>query len=375
MIKKLMDSFLELFSPFYFGPQTLEFISEKSRDFLKNLEELPQNIQEIEILKYENEIFMNNFPYFLEESKVLDYINTLSLFEKLKISGFLIKRNIKIENFVQWIQDFQKGQINENQWIKIYLEEKTGKNIFYKLKFLKALKDSLVLIEEWKKIEEKIKKGEIVSYAPLRIKIKNFLKDLLELKESSLFLFHFFYLKNEKLIPFIILIFNLIEPLELQIEEMEDVIFSSFFYDIEEGKKWVPLMQAKNFSSAGFLSFLSSRNHPNLLFTLFYGAFKIIEILFSKPGYVHPREALNKFYEMEEIPEEIKNYVLSLLDFIPPSSFALTEECEPCLVISKKEIAVFSENKFILKEKKAEKAVPPESFPFNPIYIILNLNI
>lgn len=374
-MKKTFESFLNLFSPFYYGAQTLDFIKENSKKFLSSIEEeSPQKFDTIEIFQHNGKIFLNSQPFQKNENNFKKYFQTILLFEKMNFKGISLKKSIKEENLIYWLQDFQKGEAKSTPWVKIFSIGEENYQLSLKFNFLEALENSCSLTLRKKNIEENINRGGIVSYIPLREEIQKFHKSLSNLKESSLCLIPFFLKEKEKFLPFLILLNVLLQPLKFSDEIIEDILFSSFFYDTENKKKWVSLIQSKNFSNGGFLSFLSSCNHPNLLFTIFYCANKFIDFLFPKTIVSHPSEAIKKLIELSEISEEVKDYIVSILGKIPPSSPAITEECEPCLVISKNQIAVYSENKFILREGKPEKPVPYEQFPFNPLYIILNLS-
>ncbi len=373
-MEKIFESFLNLFNNFYLGSQTLDFIKEKGNSFIKSFEEIPAKQETIEIYLHNNEFYLNLNPFSLTEKNLKEYLNCLLLFEKRGIKGLIIKKTIKEENLIFWLQDFQKGELKPAPWIKIIYKSENNVATNLKFNFLKALKDSSFLILSKKGIEENIKTGGIISYAPLREEIQRFYKDLYSLKERALCLIPFFLKDDEKFLAFLIAVSSFLFPLKISNEEMEDLLFSSLFYDLQDKKNWVPIMQSKNFSNGGFLSFLSSCNHPNIIFTIFYCGWKYIEFLFEEKNIIHPSEALKKLYNLSEISQELKDYIISTLGKIPPSSPALTEECEPCLVISKNEIAVYQENKFILKQGKAEKPVPLNQFPFNPLYIILNLS-
>lgn len=375
-MKKTFESFLNLFSPFYYGAQTLDFIKENSKRLLDSIEEEFQpKFDNIEIFRHNEKIFINSIPFQMNENNFGKYFQTILLFEKMNFKGISLKRSIKEENFIYWLQDFQKGEAKSTPWIKIFTNAEENYQLNLKFNFLEALVNSCFLILAKNNIEEKVNKGEIVSYIPLREEIQKLHKSLANLKESSLCLIPFFLKEKERFLPFLILLNVLLQPLKFSDEIIEDILFSSFFYDTEDNKKWGALIKSKNFSNGGFLSFLSSCNHPNLLFTIFYGINKFIEFLFSEKRMSLPSEAIKKLLELSEISEEIKDYFISILGKIPPSSPALTEECEPCLVITKNQIAVYSENKFVLREGKPEKAVPYDQFPFNPLYIILNLDI
>jgi len=372
-VEKIFESFIELFHPFYYGAQTLDFIKERSKNFINSLEGFPQKKEAIEIYLHNKEFYLDLENFYLNSKNFKKYLECLFLFEKLKIIGLIIKRTIKEENLIFWLQDFQKEEIKSNPWIKVVKLNEKSPALDLKFKFLKALKDGSFLISRKKLIEENIKKGGIISYSSLREEIQKFYNDLCLLEERALCLLPFFSKEDERFLPFLILINILLKPLKLSDEEMEELLFSSLFYTQEEEKKWVPIIQSKNFSNAGLLSFLSSCNHPSLLFTIFYFGLKYIEFLFEEKNIPNPSEIINRLYNLPEISDEIKDYAISVLGRIPPSSPALTEDCEPCLVISKSEIAVYQENKFILKEGKAEKPVPLFQFPFNPFYILLNL--
>lgn len=375
-MKKTFESFLNLFYPFYYGAQTLDFIKENSEKFLNSIEEeFPQKFDSIEIFIHNEKIFLNSKPFQINENNYKKYFQTILLFEKMNFKGIELKRSTKEENLINWLQDFQKKEAKSTPWIKIFIRGEENYQLNLKFNFLEALENLCSLILAKNNIEEKINKGEIVSYIPLREEVQKLHKSLSNLKESSLCLIPFFLEEKERFLPFLILLNVLLQPLNFSDEIIEDILFSSFFYDTEDNKKWGHLIKSKNFSNGGFLSFLASCNHPNLLFTIFYGVNKFIEFLFSEKRMNLPSEAIKKLLELPEISEEIKDYFISMLGKIPPSSPAITQECEPCLVISKNEIAVYAENKFFLREGIPEKPVPYEQFPFNPLYIILNLDI
>ncbi len=374
-MEKSINSFLEFFHPFYLGPQTLDFLKEGSKNFLKALEDLPPKIENLEIFFDNFEIYFNFNPYYFDENSLEKFLQTYLFFQKLNIFGVSFKRNIKEENLIFWIQDFQKGKIYSNQWIKLFFFKEKNECFNLKFNILKALKEISLLISIKGKMEEKFRKGEIVSFIPLREKIQDLLKPISFLKETSLCLLPFLSKREEKEIALLIFLFVLLEPLNFSKEILEDILFSSLFYDLEEKKKWVPIIQSKNFSNGGFLSFLSACNHPSFLFSLFYLSHSYIKEYFSKKVPPHPAEILNKICNLEEISEELKNYFIKVLSLFPPSSPALTSDCEPCLVISKKYIALYFENKFLLKEGKGESYVPYEQFPFNPLYILLNMQM
>lgn len=375
-MKKTFESLLDLFYPFYSGAQTLDFIKEYSKKLLNSIEEeFPPKFDNIEIFLHNEKIFLNSIPFQMNENNFRKYFQTILLFEKMNFKGISFKRSIKEENLIYWLQDFQKEEAKSTPWIKIFTKRKENYQLNLKFNFLEALINSCFLILAKNKMEEKINKGEIVSYIPLREEIQKLQKSLANLKESSLCLIPFFLKEKERFLPFLILLNVLLQPLKFSDETIEDILFSSFFYDTEDNKKWSVLIKSKNFSNGGFLSFLSSCNHPNLLFTIFYSINKFIEFLFSEKRMSLPSEAIKKLLELPEISEEVKDYIVSILGKIPPSSPAITEECEPCLVISRNEIAVYSENKFFLRKGTPEKPVPYEQFPFNPLYIILNLDI
>lgn len=373
-MEKIFESFLDLFHSFYLGSQTLDFIKESGRSFIKSFEEIPTKEETIDIYLHNDEFYLNQNPFSLTENNLKKYLECLLLFEKRGIKGLVIKKTIKEENLIFWFQDFQKGEMKPDPWIRVIYRSEKNVATDLKYSFLKSLKDSCLLILRKKMIEKNIESGSIISYAPLREEIQRFYKDLHSLKERALCLIPFFLKDDEKFLAFLIVLSSFLFPLKISEEEMEDLLFSSIFYDLEDKKNWVPIIQSKNFSNGGFLSFLSSCNHPNITFTIFYCALKYIEFLLEEKNIIHPSEALKKLYNLDEISQELKDYIISILGKIPPSSPALTEECEPCLVISKNEIAVYQENKFILKEGKAEKPVNFEQFPFNPLYIILNLS-
>lgn len=374
-MEKIFESFITLFHNFFYGAQTLDFIKENSNAFLKTFDNLPPKSDNLEIILHRNEFYLNSIPFSLNEKNYKEYFESALLFEKLKIKGIVIKKNIKEENLIFWLQDLQKGDINANPWIRVIRKDEENYAQTLKFNFLKVLRDCSFLISKKNQIDQNISKGGIISYIPLREEIQRFYKSLSLLDERGLCLIPFFQKEEERFLGFVILLYVLLEPLKLSDEIIEDLIFSSFFYDLTEQKKWVSLIQSKNFSNGGFLSFLSSCNHPSLIFTIFYCAYKFNEFQFSKGLIQHPSAVLQKIYQLPDISDEVKNYIVSVLGKIPPSSPALTEECEPCLVISRKEIAIYEENKFILKEGKAEKPVPFEQFPFNPLFIILNLDI
>lgn len=371
-MERIFDGLINLFHPFLYGPQTLDFIQDNSKNLIKLLEELPQKTDSLEFFLNKDFFYLNDIPFIPEEKNFLKYFECRLLFEKLKIKGLIIKKSVKEDNLIFWLQEFQKEEIKSQSWIKI-LREEDKKTLNLKYNFLNCLHNFSSLIYISKSISKNIEEGRIVSYAPLRERIQKIYESLSTLEERALCLLPFFSKEEDKFIPFLILNYVFFNPLGLSSDLMEDILFAGFFYEMEEKKNWVPLLQSKNFSNGGFLAFLASCNHPNLAFTLFYITKKYLEFYFSERGIFKPFEALEKITKLEDISEDLKDYAVSILGKIPPSSPALTEECEPCLVISKKEIAIYQENKFILKEGKAEKPVPFEQFPFNPLYVILNL--
>lgn len=372
-MEKIFESFLDLFHPFFSGPQPLDFLKEHSGNFIRGLENMPQKTDFLEIFLHRDFFFLNNYPFPPNEKNFQKYFEASLLFEKLNIKGLIIKRNIKEEKFIFWLQEYQKGEFLSDPWIKILKEGEGLKTLNLKFDFLTGLYYASTLLNQKKLMEKTFEEGKMVSYIPLREKIQKFNKILSSLGEKSLCLLPFFTKGDENFLPHLILNYVFLSPLNISSEKMEDLLFASLFYDQEGKGKWVPLIQSKNFSDGGFLAFLASCNHPNIIFTLFYSAKKYLEFYYSKEGIFNPAGALQNFLNLEDISEDIKDYVKWVLGKIPPSSPALTEECEPCLVISKKEIALYEDNKFLLKEGKGEKPVPFEQFPFNPSYIILNL--
>ncbi|MEJ5166125.1 MAG: hypothetical protein WHV67_03760 [Thermoanaerobaculia bacterium] len=372
-MEKIFESFLDLFHPFLNGPQPLDFLKEQSKNFIKNMENLPQKNDSLEVFLHRDFFFQNSYPFPPSEKNFQKYFEAYLLFEKLNMKGLIIKRNIKEENFIFWLQEFQKGEVASDPWIKV-IKEKDGSNTLnLKFDFLTGLYYGASLISQKRNMEKSFEEGKIISYIPIREKIQKLYKILSSLGEKSLCLLPFFTKEDEKFLPHLILNYVFLSPLNISTEKMEDLLFASLFYDVEDKGRWIPLIQSRNFSDGGFLAFLASCNHPSIIFTLFYSAKKYLEFYYLKEGTFNPAEALQKFLKLEDISEDIKDYVVWVLGKIPPSSPALTEECEPCLVISKKEIAQYENNKFILKEGKGEKPVPFEQFPFNPLYIILNL--